>query len=204
MKTIHRTALLAAILILTTEGDATADPGARRAPAPGSTGEAGDFGSIVHDEVRMDVKGATAVWNEETRQLTIHLLPFEPSDDEVALLRRGREGEIQRELIDRQTWPHSNPRASYSISWYEPETVGDYQESTVFLYAYGVAGSNSNINLTYLMSFDEGIVSGSLTGTMEPGEDIHLVSSGEDSLSGSTVSWNLDIRATILGALPDA
>ena len=161
-----------------------------------------EYGSIIHNGVEMEVEGVVAVWNEEKGQLSFNLFPFEPDAAEIELCQRGREGRIEHALVDRERWPYRNPRAYYSLSWSEPKQRGDHGESRVFLYAYNIGGDNANVNLNYMMSFGEENVQGTLTGKVAPGEEVHLVASGEDELAGEPVKWNLDIRTKILPSLP--
>ncbi len=169
--------------------------------APGA--EAAEYGSINVDGTEMKVEGAVAIWIEDTGRLSVTLLPFEPNDEEIALIRQGHEGRIEHELVAPKTWPHSNPRGSISLSWFDPEARGDFSKSNVHVYTYGVGAQNQNLNLSYMMSYvEDESIQGSLTGSMQPGGKVHMVSQGKDTLSESTISWDLDIQTTVLSRLP--
>lgn len=168
----------------------------------GTNAGAAEIGSIIHDSIEMNVTSAVAVWNEEKRQLSIVLLPFEPTEDEIELIRKGRESRIEHELVDPSRWPGWNPRGSISVSWYDPETIGDFGQSMVLIYAFGIGAQNANMNLNYLMAFVEDEITGSLTGDLKPGSTIHLTTSGSDVLSESAMSWELDVETIVHAALP--
>lgn len=163
--------------------------------------EAGAVGSIVHDGVKMNVEGVVAIWNPEKRQVLFVLLPFVPSAEEIELCRQGRESRIERDLVDPARWPRRNPLGSYSVTWMDPEAVGDHGKAMVLLYAFGIARENANVNMNYLMAYPEEGVEGDLTGKLEPGGEIRLVAKGADELAGDVVSWQLDIRATLVSPL---
>lgn len=161
-----------------------------------------ELGSFNVDGTEMKVEGAVAVWNDDKGRLTVTLLPYEPNEEEIGLIRQGRTMSIERELVNAKTWPHANPRGSFSLSWFDPEARGDFSKSNIHVYTFGVGAENQNLNLSYMMSFAEDeTIQGSLSGSMKPGGKVHVTSRGKDTLSESTIAWDLDIQTTVLTPL---
>lgn len=161
-----------------------------------------ELGAVIHNGVEMKVMGAVAVWDAGKTQLKVHLLPFVPTEEEIDLCRRGRESRIDRSPIDAERWPDHNPRASYSISWSPDDPIGSHDQSTVFLYAYGIGAANANVNLNYLMKYGSENVEGTLTGKLAEGETIRLVTKGKDKLNEEPITWDLSMEIPVYTRLP--
>ena len=159
------------------------------------------LGTVTHAGIEMPVRGAVALWDAERPSLRIHLLPFEPTPEEIHGLQTEKSFfffELERESPDPELWPSWMPHAHYQMSWsFDPDRVGDHEAAWLFVYAFGIGEQGSNLNL----NTTAGEHPGTLTGEVKPGSTIRLQASGQDEIGDDVLSWELDLETEVLELL---
>jgi hypothetical protein len=153
------------------------------------------MGTLSENGVSMDVKAAVALLDPDGPSLTFYLLPFQPSEDEIAKLQAGESmWLLSKPSPDPKKWK-SSPQGKLKLGWsFEKESVGDAKKATFFLYTYCVGSEGSNVNLNK----SGGDVDVALTGPVKAGEEVTLTSKGSDILQTTKVAWDLKVRAKVL------
>jgi hypothetical protein len=158
-------------------------------------------GVVTHAGVEMPVRGVVALWDAERPSLRVHLLPFEPTAQEVHDLQSEKSFfffNLERESPDPGKWPTWMPHARYEMIWsFEKDKVGDHDAAWLFIYGFGIGEAGSNLNLNSMA----GEHKGKLTGEVKPGSTITLVAAGQDEIGGDVLSWDLSFTTEVLELL---
>jgi hypothetical protein len=155
-----------------------------------SAASAESFGTLGHDGVEMEIVSAVAILDPGGKRVAIHLLPFEPSSEEVERLQQGRPFWIDRgrPSPNKTKWPDWVPYATYRLHWdFNPDKVGDHSKASIYLYTYRIAK-----NVQHNNSYFPGDIEGTIDGILADGEEIVLTSKHEGD-----ISWSLNVRAKV-------
>lgn len=163
-------------------------------------------GTLVQNGIAMPVEGACAAWDDEDPfdegevSLEISLFPFSPTPEEIEVCTKGYSTSPLRPSIDPDLWPRMNPKGQFVVVWRtKSEGVGKLAEARFISLSFNwidpdEEGQGGNLGLT----FSPSDIEATLEGDVRPGSEIHLKSKGEDTLGGAELSWDLDIRTTLL------
>ena len=144
----------------------------------------------------MAIRSVIAVLDPDATSLRFELLPFEPSleDVERCLENQTFFMTIQQDSPDPKTFPGRVPYATYALNWFgDTAEFGNVDASFNAVHAHFIAGEGSNLSL----NFGPTQHAFRLEGEIRAGADVHLIASGEDTLGGDTLSWNLDVMVPI-------
>lgn len=159
------------------------------------------LGRVTHAGVEMPVRGVVALWDAERPSLRIHLLPFEPTAEEIHGLQTEKSFfffKLERESPDPALWPSWMPHARYEMIWsFEKDKVGDHDAAWLYLYGFGIGEEGSNLNL----NVPDGEHAGKLTGEVRLGSRISLQASGQDEIGEEELSWELNFETEVLELL---
>jgi hypothetical protein len=153
------------------------------------------MGTVTENGVSMEVKAAVALLDPSGPSLLFYLLPFQPTDDEIAKLQ----AEDSFWLLDKPSpdpakWKKS-PHGKFKLGWsFEKEAVGDAKKATLYLYTYAVGAEGSNININKFGSD----VEVALGGPVKAGQEVTVTSKGTDTLRDTVMAWDLRLEARVL------
>lgn len=156
-------------------------------------------GTMTHDGVAMPIKGVVAVLDGKAPSVKFYLLPFVPTPAETALIQKNDTmWMLERAPVDAKKWA-VNPQGSLTLDWaFDKAAVGSLEKAWANVYAFGIGKPNSNLNF----SLTAGEVKGTFTGPVKAGSTVTLVTKGEGSMDAGNVTWDLNLTAKVLPALP--
>lgn len=165
-----------------------------------SPGCAQSMGTMTEKGVAMEVVYAVALLDAEAHRLKFVLLPFEPSEEELAELRAENPSSfwlLEKASPDTEKWPTWSPHGTLTLDWgFEPESLGDPSKAWRHVYSYGIGSQGSNLNLS---GGPEDYVA-TLDGSVKEGETVTLTSEGSHPDWG--FSWDLEVEAKVLTKRP--
>jgi hypothetical protein len=159
------------------------------------------LGKIVEKGVEMPVKSAVGIWDPKRPALTILLLPFDPTPEQIAAFQKD---DYTMLLLDTKSpdpkkWPNNTPYGSLTLGWpFDKDKIGDTATATIALYSYNIT-PGSNVNMNAFGSDPHGKLT--LSGTAKEGQEVTVTYKGEHNISGP-YSWDLTLKVKLLPRIP--
>jgi hypothetical protein len=162
---------------------------------PARPAQAQSLGSLTENGVSMEVKAVVAVLDPAKPEVAFHLLPFQPSADEIAKLQAD-DGMwlLDKPSPDPKKWKNC-PFGTFKLGWpFDKEAVGDPKKATFYIYGFGVGAPGSNLNFS---TFGDQTDT-TLTGAVKAGEEMTVTTKGVQDVANTKLAWDLRLRAKLL------
>jgi hypothetical protein len=152
-------------------------------------------GTITQNGVAMPVKSALAVLAKDNVTVSLFLLPFTPTRDEVTMLRQKKTEKLLSRPSGDARWPKHTPYVELELTWgHNPSKVGALDQAFFpKLHGYGITDEQFIVDIP-------GSGKASLEGPVKDGARLTATASGSDA--DKKAAWDFKAVAPVVTVLP--
>jgi hypothetical protein len=152
-------------------------------------------GTVTQNGVAMPVKSALAVLAKDNVTVSLFLLPFTPTRDEVTMLRQKKTEKLLSRPSGDARWPKHTPYVELELTWgHNPSKVGALDQAFFpKLHGYGITDEQFIVKVP-------GSGTASLEGPIKDGATLTATATGSDA--EDKAAWDFKAVAPVVTVLP--